>query len=383
MKKLLFTLTLAAFASPAFGEFFYPGELGIPSILSSSTSDDPDLGDLWPVSNLLQGPGVGFDVDEPHLGIPNGANAAWVTNANAGFPADYIEQVSIPSGQLPTIVFDFGDDAPLDEISVWAYSSTNSNGVSEVVLRFATDADGPDGFDTSGISPFEFNPRNEHAEGDRPVWQSFEFEERVSARYVEFTVIDNYYLPPGDGTGGHVDAFYEGFVELPGGDRVGLGEVAFRIPDELPAPDCDFNDDTICDVIDIDLLMNEVGNGTNNSAFDLNGDTVVDDGDRDSWLSSAATENGLSAPYLVGDSNLDLRVNAGDLNELGIAWQSDNHNWSNGNFTAGSVNAADLNDLAVNWQRVHPDAPAGTAVPEPAGAVLLLVGLLGMAAARR
>jgi hypothetical protein len=383
MKKLLFVLTLMAVASPSHAENFYPSELGVPSILSSSTSDDVSLGDLWPVSNLLQGPGVGFEVDEPHPGSANGADFAWVTNDNAGFPADYIEQVSIPNGKLPTIVFDFGADAPLDEISVWAYSSTNSNGVSEFALRFATDANGPDGFDTSNLSQFDFNPKNTFFAGDMPERQSFEFGEVVTARYVEFTVIDNFYLPPGDGSGGAVDEFYEGYIELPGGDRVGLGEVAFRIPEEIPTPDCDFNNDTMCDIIDIDLLMNEVGNGTNNLAFDLNGDTVVDDGDRDSWLASAATQNGLSAPYLLGDSNLDLRVDAGDLNELGIAWQSNNNNWSNGNFTAGSVNASDLNELGVNWQRAHPDAPMGATVPEPAGAMLLLLGLLGMAAARR
>jgi hypothetical protein len=91
----------------------------------------------------------------------------------------------------------------------------------------------------------------------------------------------------------------------------------------------------------------------------------------------------LSAPYFLGDSDLNLRVDAGDLNVLGIAWQSDNNNWSNGNFAGGSVNATDLNALGVNWQKAHPDAPAGAAVPEPAGAMLLLLGLLGIAVARR
>ena len=40
----------------------------------------------------------------------------------------------------------------------------------------------------------------------------------------------------GNGSGGTVGEFYEGYVELPGGDRVGLNEVAFRIPIIDPAP---------------------------------------------------------------------------------------------------------------------------------------------------
>ena len=44
--------------------------------------------------------------------------------------------------------------------------------------------------------------------------QSFEFEQELTARYVEFTVVDNF--------------FEEGGF---GGDRVGLGEIAFQAPD--------------------------------------------------------------------------------------------------------------------------------------------------------
>ena len=344
MKKLLIALTLVAYAATANGETFYPAELGVPSILSSSTSDDPDLGDLWAVSNLLQGPGVGFDVNEPHTGVPNGAEAAWVTNANAGFPADYIMDVSIPAGELPRIIFDFGADAPLDEISVWAYSPSNSNGVSEFVLEFASDEDGPDNF--GGDFPqFEFRPQNAFQCGDDPTWlpaagddripvdgecgparQSFEFGSIVTARYVALTVTDNYYYGDGRGGSGWIDdgtVFYEGYRDLPGGDRAGLGEVAFRVPVETPV--------------------------------------------------------------VPGDANGDGKVDATDLNVVGVNWQMNVTNGAaDGDFTEdGIVNAADLNILGGNWQFGVGAAPLNSAVPEPNSCILVLCGLVGLLALRQ
>ncbi len=148
--------------------------------------------------------------------------------------------------------------------------------------------------------------------------------------------------------------------------------------------DGDFDDNGAVTLDDLDALMGEVGSGTNNIAFDLTSDNLVDDADRDSWLAEAATTNGLSAPYLLGDANLDLTVNAADLNEVGIAWLSDSNEWSKGNFTGSGVNAADLNVLALNWQTVHPDAPLGAnAVPEPAGMIMMVLGLLGIVTTRR
>ncbi len=133
---------------------------------------------------------------------------------------------------------------------------------------------------------------------------------------------------------------------------------------------CDFNGDGMCDGSDIDALMNAVAAGMNELSFDLNGDSVVDDLDRDAWLAEAGPGNGFTGPYLVGDANLDGGVNAQDLNALGLTWQSDNNNWTNGNFTGGGTNSGDLNALALNWQQSVP--AAAQAVPEPAGLAMLL-----------
>ena len=60
-----------AAASPAGAADFHP----INGITTSST------GDLWPVSNLIQGPGLGFANAEPHDQTGSGSNALWVTSA--------------------------------------------------------------------------------------------------------------------------------------------------------------------------------------------------------------------------------------------------------------------------------------------------------------
>ena len=78
-----------------------------------------------------------------------------------------------------------------------------------------------------------------------------------------------------------------------------------------------------------------------------------------------------------GDANLDGTVEAGDLNALALTWQSDSHNWTNGNFTGGGTNAADLNELALNWQQSVP--AAAQAVPEPASMCLALLAIAGFA----
>lgn len=181
----------------------------------SSIQSSTAVTDLWPVSNLIQGPGVGFDANAPHDRILGGAAGTWVTADPGGFPSDYIAVAG-----MPVLTIDLGADVLLSEISVWGYSSTNANGVSEFSLRFATAAEGTGGFGTSiGFNPFYF-PVN-----DNTLRQSFAFGQTLSARYVEFTARDNFFIAPGDGSGG----------DKPGGDRVGLGEIAFAAVVPEPA----------------------------------------------------------------------------------------------------------------------------------------------------
>ncbi len=184
---------------------FYP----IDSITSSTSADD-----LFAAANLISGPGAGFDAAEPHNQIITaGETSLWVTAAY-GFPRDYIEMDG-----TPVLTLDLGADVDLGSISTWGYSDGNANGVKEFKLRFATSAEGTAGFGTS----IAYNPTFTMDYPTAPM-QVNAFSETVTARYVEFTATDNFFLAPGDGsTGG-----------LPGGDRVGLGEIAFPVP--VPEP---------------------------------------------------------------------------------------------------------------------------------------------------
>ena len=192
--------------TPALAIEFFP----IVSIDSSTGGDD-----LYPASNLIQGPGVGFDANAPFTKLLDGAAGNWVTAAPGGFPSDYIEVAGMPVFQI-----DLGQDTDLREISIWGYADSNTNGTSELSLLFATDAEGPDGVGSS----ITYNPTFFPALDAFPR-QSFLFSETVTARYVELTNVDNYFFPPGDGT--------ENPLGIAGGDRVGLGEIAFA---NVPEP---------------------------------------------------------------------------------------------------------------------------------------------------
>ena len=207
MRRFIFAiLTSACLCGSAFAADFLP-------ISGVSTTTENDL---WPVANLIQGPGVGFNADEPHERTGGGADNLWVTADDAGFPSDYVEEVG-----KPVLTFDMGSDVEIGQISAWGYADSNTNGVSEFSLSFATAAEGAGGGSASA-GPFVMAGDRALGTNDATLRNAFSFAP-VTARYVDFEVIDNFFVAPGDGS--VVDG------SLAGGDRVGLGEVAFSVPE--------------------------------------------------------------------------------------------------------------------------------------------------------
>jgi len=171
---------------------FYP----ITSVTSATSATD-----FFVVGNMIEGIGVGFEAGWPHNRL---SGLTWVTNAPNGGAGDYFNPLPTPA---PVLVFDLGEDVPLAEISFWGYADTNANGANSFSLRFATAAEGPAGFGSS----ISYNPAFAPIQATAPR-QSFAFDETVTARYVEWTPLDNFFG-----------------INPPGGDRIGAGEIAFEV----------------------------------------------------------------------------------------------------------------------------------------------------------
>ena len=144
----------------------------------------------------------------------------------------------------------------------------------------------------------------------------------------------------------------------------------------------DFNGDLNWDCADIDALVAEVVAGTNNAAFDMNGDGEVNVQDitgAGGWLEVGGANNPDQTggnPFLVGDANLNGSVDVSDFNVWNMNKFTNTAEWCAGDFNAdGSVDVSDFN----LWNMAKFQSSDVAAVPEPScGWVALLIGLLAM-----
>ncbi len=155
----------------------------------------------------------------------------------------------------------------------------------------------------------------------------------------------------------------------------------------IPMPfTLDFNSDLAIDVLDLVELLSvgpiDVGVvvDAGNMVYDLNGDGVVDNADRDFWLSEAASMNGVGSSYLISDSNLDGTVDVSDFNAWNANKFTQSLKWSEGDFNGdGFVDISDFNA----WNSNKFTSSDAATVPEPNVAFLLLIGMVAVVIRQR
>ena len=170
------------------------------------------------------------------------------------------------------------------------------------------------------------------------------------------------------------------WYESPEGPSFSGIEAAAGVPIPNVDPDGDFNMNGVLDAPDMDLLSVEASAGTNDPAYDLNSDNLVNELDRVFWI------NDLKKSYF-GDANLDGEFNSRDLVVVFTSGKYETGataGWSEGDwngdmlFESGDMVTA----FTAGGYELGPRA-AVAAVPEPSGLILFVLGLLALRVRRR
>jgi hypothetical protein len=143
----------------------------------------------------------------------------------------------------------------------------------------------------------------------------------------------------------------------------------------------DFDGNGVVDASDIDLLTAEVRQGTNDSAFDLTSDGLVNGADRVELVESVLNT-------YFGDSNLDGEFNSSDFVTVFTAGQyedgvASNSTWATGDWNGdGDFDSSDfVTAFTTGGYELGPRA-AVAAVPEPASLVSSAIALAMFAVMR-
>jgi hypothetical protein len=135
---------------------------------------------------------------------------------------------------------------------------------------------------------------------------------------------------------------------------------------------------------DLNLQAVAIAGGEHPTEFDLTGDNLVDYADRLAWV------NDLKNTW-IGDSNLDLEFNSGDMVQVFTAGKyekAEDAGWEEGDwdaslrFDSGDMVAAFVEGGYEQGKKALP-AAAVSAVPEPCGWLLLALGMTGLLATCR
>lgn len=159
-------------------------------------------------------------------------------------------------------------------------------------------------------------------------------------------------------------------------------EILEIVEGEAPGVIGDFNKNQVLDAEDIDLLSAEIRAMTNNVAFDLDNNQLVNDADHRVWV------NELKNTY-YGDADLNGEFNSTDFVTVFLAGEYEdpiagNSNWGEGDFNGdGDFNSTDFVTAFLDGGYELGPKPAVSAVPEPSAWVLLLMGLLAVVRKRR
>ncbi|MCA9217603.1 MAG: PEP-CTERM sorting domain-containing protein [Planctomycetales bacterium] len=131
----------------------------------------------------------------------------------------------------------------------------------------------------------------------------------------------------------------------------------------------DFNMDGAIDTADLDSLTAEVRVGTSQPKFDLNGDSVVDFGDRLIWVHEVKHT-------WFGDSNLDGEFNSGDFVAVFAAGKYETGSqarWADGDWSGdGFFDSSDFITAFTDGGYELGPPPVAT-VPEPSTISLLIM----------
>ncbi|MCG8449858.1 MAG: PEP-CTERM sorting domain-containing protein [Pirellulales bacterium] len=135
----------------------------------------------------------------------------------------------------------------------------------------------------------------------------------------------------------------------------------------------DFNYDQTYDIADLNALADGIVNGTSKAEYDVNGDSLINVDDVETWLQNAGESNLPGGkPYLPGDANLDGIVNQIDYDMWFANRFASPAAWDLGDFNVdGTVDGQDLSIWLAN------------AVPEPTSLALAMLAVAGLSTTRR